>query len=191
MRTNVTNLSGSSRIPAGIFHGTEIFSQGGEMFALYQGKRMHFTELPSMEKRNFIDLYLSDKEGQRFIRDQFGITGFESGFKKWLFCKFGSLDGNPDMVDSHITPDTYNSACHKTDCPGRGRFCGQASGIKSHEVATLRKLIEGKTASEIADELHISLAAVKSRLESLKLKFNAPNSKALAACAAEIGIIPI
>lgn len=158
------------------------------MFALYQGKRIHFTELPSMEKRNFIDLYLSDKEGQRFIRDHFGITGFESAFKKWLFCKFGSLDGSPDMVDSRATPDTYNSACHRASCPGRGKFCGQASGVKDFEAATLKKIIAGKTTSEIANELNISHAAVKSRVEKLKIKFNAPNMAALAACAVEIGI---
>ena len=86
MRTNVDNFGECSNIPAGIFRGTEVFASGEVIYAIHGGQRMQFEELPSKEKRRFLDEYLMDKEGQRFIRDSFGIVGFESGFKKWLFC---------------------------------------------------------------------------------------------------------
>lgn len=188
MDTNVRNLGQSPNIPAGIFSGTEIFAQGGEMYAIYEGSKTRFEDLPSMEKRTFVSLYLEDKQGQKFIRDTFGITGFESGFKQWLFCKFGSLDGDPDSVDGDITPDTYNSACRSTNCPGRGKFCGTAVGLKDYEVETLRELKSGKTVKEVAGTLNVSVPAVKSRIEKLKERFSVANVVALVGIATELGI---
>lgn len=188
MGTNVNNFGASSNIPAGIFRGTEVFVYEKMIFAIYGGRRMCFEELPSMEKRQFINEYLEDKEGQRFIQNTFGIVGFESGFKQWLFCKFGSLDGEPDEIDGKITPDFYNNVCTKTDCPGRGKFCGVGAGLKGYEVETLREILSGKTAKEIADKLCVSVSAVKSRIEKLKDNYSVTNIVALAALAAQMGI---
>ena len=188
METNLGQIGQSANIPAGIFSGTEIFTHSGEIYAIYNGSRILFQDLPSMEKRNFIEVYMQDKEAQEFIRKQFGITGFESGFKQWLFCKFGSLDGDPDSINGQITPDIYNSACQRTDCPGRGKICGSDISLKSHEIATLRELKSGKTAKEIAASLCISEPAVKSRIEKLKDKFNVTNAVALIGIVTELGI---
>lgn len=188
METNVQHFGQSANIPAGIFYGTEIFAHRGELYAIYNGVRILFQDLPGMEKRNFVEMYMKDKESQDFIRKQFGITGFESGFRQWLFCKFGALDGDPDSIDDQITPDTYNSACQRTDCPGRGKICGSDIALRSHEIATLRELKSGKTAKEMADALCISESAVKSRIEKLKDKFNVANAVALIGIVTELGI---
>ncbi len=188
MEAKLTNYDQSSKVPAGIFTGTELFALDGQMYALQNGNCTLFTDLPSMEKRKFIDLYLADKEGQKFIQKTFGITGFESGFSKWLFCKFGSLDGDPDNIDGQISPDSYNSACSRTDCPGRGKFCGTSTKIKGYEVETIRELKTGKTAIQAADTLCISESAVKSRISNLKEKLNVANIAALIATATELGI---
>lgn len=188
MGTNVNNFEVSSNIPAGIFRGTEVFVYEKVIYAIYEGRRMRFEELPGMEKRQFVNEYLADKEGQCFIRDTFGIVGFESGFKMWLFCKFGSLDGDPDCIDGKITPDTYNSVCSRTDCPGRGKFCGVAAGLKGYEVETLREIIGGNTAKEVADKLCVSVPAVKSRIEKMKDHYSVTNIVALAALAAQMGV---
>ncbi len=188
METNLRQFGQSANLPAGIFSGTELFARNGQMYAMYNGTRMKFEDLPGMEKRNFIQMYLEDKEGQDFIRKQFGIVGFESGFKQWLFCQFGSLDGDPDFVDEKITPDQYNSACLKIDCPGRGKFCSKAIGLKSYEVETIRELKTGKTAKEVASKLNVSEAAVKSRIEKLKDRYNVTNIVALIAMLAELGV---
>ena len=184
METNLGQIGQSANIPAGIFSGTEIFAHRGELYAIYNGVRILFQDLPSMEKRNFVEMYMKDKEGQEFIRKQFGITGF----RQWLFCKFGALDGDPDSIDDQINPDTYNSACQRTDCPGRGKICGSDIALKSHEIATLRELKSGKTAKEIAASLCISEPAVKSRIEKLKDKFNVTNAVALIGIVTELGI---
>ena len=188
MNTNVSNLRSSSNIPAGFFSGTEIFVFAEKIYALRNGCLIAFENLPSMEKRQFLNLYLRDKEGQKFIHDTFGIEGFESGFKKWLFCKFGSLDGEPDFIDGKITPDAYNAVCLDVNCPGRGKFCGNAVGLKGYEIETLRELKSGKTSKEIASVLHVSVPAVKSRIEKLKERFTAANVVALIASVTELGI---
>lgn len=188
METNVQQNGQSANIPAGIFAGIEIFAQGGEVYALHNGVRKFFEDLPGPEKRSFISMYMADKEGQQFIRSQFNIVGFESGFKKWLFCKFGSLDGNPDNIDGNITPDVYNSACHRTDCSGRGKICSCATGLKGYEIDTLRELKVGLTAKEVANKLNVSESAVKSRIEKMKEMFNVNNVVALIAITTELGI---
>ncbi|WP_294141638.1 LuxR C-terminal-related transcriptional regulator [uncultured Sanguibacteroides sp.] len=191
MGTNVVIDEGNNKFPAGLFTGTEVFVKGYEIYAMHQGQCLLFQNLPSMEKRLFVDQYIMDKEGQRFIRDILGITGFESGFKRWLFCKFGSLDGDPDCIDGRITPDQYNSACLKINCPGRGIFCGQSSGLKSRDVETLHEFVAGYPVKQIADHLSLSKAAVKSRVERLKEKLSASNGAALAAKAVVLGIQPL
>lgn len=188
METKVQHFGESANLPAGIFSGTELFAHNGEMYAIRNGSRMLFQDLPSMEKRNFVEMYMQDKAGQDFIRQQFGVIGFESGFKQWLFCKFGSLDGDPDGIDGRITPDSYNSACLRTDCSGRGKFCGTVAGLKSYEVETLAALRQGLSAKQIAARLYLSVPAVKSRIERLKEKFRVANVVALVAMAADLGI---
>lgn len=188
MEANVQHFGESANIPAGIFSGTEVFTHGGKIYAIYNGSRILFQNLPGMEKRNFVEMYMKDKKGQEFIRKQFGITGFECGFKQWLFCKFGALDGNPDSIDDQITPDIYNSACQRTNCPGRGKICGSNIALKGHEVATIRELRTGKTVKEVADILCVSEPTIKSRIEKMKSMFNVSNAVALIATTTELGI---
>lgn len=191
MGTNVIIYAGTNKLPAGLFKGTEIFVEDYEIYAMYQGQCMAFENLPSMEKRAFLNEYLLDKEGQKFIKEKLGVTGFESGFKQWLYCKFGAMDGEPDLLNGKITPDKFNSACHRKDCPGRGVFCGQASGLKSHDVETLHEVVTGYPVKQIADHLNLSDAAVKSRIEKLKERMEVPNTAALAAKSAGLGICPV
>lgn len=188
MNTKVQHHGQSANIPAGIFSGTELFASKGQMYAIYNGIRMQYEELPSTEKRSFISMYMQDEEAQDFIRRQFGCVGFESGFRQWLFCKFGSLDGKPDDIDGYISPDSYNSACLRTDCPGRGKICSRESGLKGFEIETLRELKAGLTSKEVADKLHVSLSTIKSRIERLKEHFNVTNGVALIAMATELGV---
>lgn len=189
MSTKLPILNQNNRIPAGIFTGTEIFAYKGQIYGIHQGTRMLFQDLPGMEKRNFIQMYIEDKAGQTFIQKHFGIIGFESGFKQWLFCKFGSLDGNPDYINGDITPDSFNSACKRTDCPGRGRFCGTVSGLNGAHIETIKQITAGKTIKETANALNLSIPAVKSRLEKIKLVLAASNIVTVGVKATELGIV--
>lgn len=191
MGTNVIICQRNNKLPAGLFKGTEVFVEEYEIYAMYRGRCILFEELPSMEKRFFVREYLADKAGQKFIREELGITGFESAFRQWLFCKFGAIDGEPDLLDGKVIPDLYNSACDRKNCPGRGVFCGQGSRLKRHDVETLHELVSGYSVKQMADHLHLSDSAIKSRIEKLKERMEVPNVAALAAKAVELGIYPI
>lgn len=188
MNTNIKETCGKSKLPAGLFSGLEIFFVNDKCYALRNGVTLEFNTLPEDEKTMFHDEYIEDVKGQLFLRNNFGITGFEAGFRQWLFCKYGALDGKPDLINNKLSTDSYNSACKRLNCPGRGKFCGEVSTLKQHEVETLRHLAAGKSAKEIAETLNVSVAAIKSRLEVLKERFCVPNAVALVAVVTEFGI---
>lgn len=189
MSTNVTIIEkGSKCIPAGIFAGTEVFVKDGKIYAMYEGRRVCFEDLPSREKRSFRNQFLKDKVSTNFIRKHFGINGLEECFRQWLFCKFGAMDGYPDYFNDKIIPDSYNSACQKTGCPGRGVICGKESKLKSYEVDTLRFLKMGKNIEEVANELCVTVPAIKSRIRKMKETFNVSNLVALISIATELGV---
>ena len=60
--------------------------------------------------------------------------------------------------------------------------------MKSYEVETIRELKTGKTAKEVASKLNVSEAAVKSRIEKLKDRYNVTNIVALIAMFTELGV---
>lgn len=129
MRTNVDNFREGSNIPAGIFRGTEVFACDNVIYAIHEGQRMRFEELPGKEKRQFLDEYLMDKEGQRLFRERLGLWGLKVDLKSGLFCKFGSLDGDPDMVDGKITRTCIISVW-ADGLPRTGKVLWRGSGIK-------------------------------------------------------------
>lgn len=189
MNTNVEIIGqGSKGIPAGIFVGTEVFVKDSKIYAMYNGQLMFFEDLPSQEKRCFVDKYMEDLSGRFFIQNRMGISGFESGFKQWLFCKFGAMDRTPDYLCGEVIPDRYNSACQRTECAGRGVLCGVECGLKSYEVETLKRLKDGKTLEEVAAILCVAVPTVKSRIRKLKRMFNVSNLVALVSMATDLGL---
>ena len=186
MDTNLKEKEPLTNIPAGIFHGTEVFYIGTEAFALHEGIVTTFEDLPSMIKRVFFSAFAKDKKVRHFHESELNITSVEAQFKQWLFCSFGALDSTPDYLNGKLIPDSFNSACKRKNCPGRGRFCCKASSLKDHEVATLQEIISGKSVKQIADTLHLSVPGTRSRINKLRDKLNAGNMAALAANAATI-----
>lgn len=186
MDTNLKEKEPLTNIPAGIFHGTEVFYIGTKAFALHEGIVTTFENLPSMIKQVFFRAFVKDKKAQHFFETELNITSIEVQFKQWLFCSFGALDSTPDYLDGKLIQDSFNSACKRKNCPGRGRFCGKASSLKDQDVATLQEIISGKSVKQIADTLHLSIPGTRSRINKLRDKLNAGNMAALAANAATI-----
>lgn len=56
MDTNLKEKEPLTNIPAGIFHGTEVFYIGTKAFALHEGIVTTFENLPSMIKQVFSEL---------------------------------------------------------------------------------------------------------------------------------------
>lgn len=186
--TKLTKNQTSSNIPAGIFEGIELFAQNGKMFAIDNGTVMPFDDLPESIKKEFWWIFSLDRTAQSFIKKEFHLAGEKEQFTQWLFCKFGSCDGTPDLLDGTVNYDSFNSACKRTKCSGRGKICGDKYALKDYEVETLALLVSGHTLSTMSNDLLRSVDAIKSRIEKLKIKLNCRNVAQLASIITSLGI---
>ncbi|WP_372648229.1 hypothetical protein [Draconibacterium sp.] len=174
-------------IPAGIVDGTEPFWFNNEKWVLHNGMAMKFDEAPGAVQRMIADACRNDKRSLSIIH-KMGAKGFTAEFETWYKCVVGGLDAVPDFKDGKFTPDAYNNVCNDYDCPMRGKLCSVATGLRSHDVKTIIALKRGKSIAATADDLCISTAGMKSRVEKLKEQLGAPNMASLMARATEIGI---
>lgn len=190
--TKLALKSGNKNIPAWLLKGIEAFCikhEDGtiEKHLIIDGKSMLFEESPGEVQRRFGQLFIDDKQGQKYLK-QMGITTFREGFDQWFFCVLGGLDSNPDIVNGELSPDAFNNSCSDMECQFRGKFCGRKSNLRSYEVETLAALKRGLSISESAEALCISEPGMKSRVIILKEKLNAHNMAMLTARATELGI---
>ena len=70
MDTNLKEKEPLTNIPAGIFHGTEVFYIGTKAFALHEGIVTTFENLPSMIKQVFFRAFVKDKKAQHFFETE-------------------------------------------------------------------------------------------------------------------------
>lgn len=70
-------------------NGIEIFSENGSIWAVKDGLKIKFEELPSVRKRVLFNEFSKDKEFQAHAKKVLGIAGVESQFKHWIKCKSG------------------------------------------------------------------------------------------------------
>jgi DNA-binding CsgD family transcriptional regulator len=189
METNL-HKTNESAIPGWFNSGAEVYFSKGEIYLNIEGSKVPFNQSPGKYQRILANAFMADKPAQRYLKKEFGITGFEQGFEQWMFCKFGGIDNTSDITaNGKLVPDTFNNVCSETDCPHRGRFCGVKSHLSSHEVKTLRIFAQGKTIEQAADKLFISIPGTKSRLNAIKEKTGANNMAQLISITAHMGAI--
>lgn len=188
MSTNLQNREQATKLPAGVVgKGIEAFWYNNEKWLIYKGHSMRFIEASITIQNMIVMCFRMDKES-RTVLTKMGITKFHEQFDTWYKCVVGALDHEPDILNDQLRADVYNSSCQNFECHWRGLLCGRASGLRSHDVQTIIELQRGLTAQQIANQLHLSVAAIKSRIEKLKLKLGVPNTAALVARASELGI---
>ena len=186
METKVLKKNKLAIVPAGILEGTEAFWYNNEKWVLHEGKAMRFHEAPGSIQRMIANACLNDKQSQSYMR-KCRVTKFSDAFDWWYKCVIGALDSVPDFINGKFVADAYNNTCTE-NCPHRGRFCSLEPGLKNFEVDTIKALKAGKSIAETADDLHISAAAAKSRIEKIKVKLDAPNMASMMSKAVSYGI---
>jgi DNA-binding CsgD family transcriptional regulator len=186
MKTNIMQNE-QTKLPAGIFEGTEAFWHDNERWIIHEGKVMRFTEAPTKIQDMIAMAFLKDKKSRAYL-EKIGYTASSKAMDRWYKCVIGALDEIPDFIDGKFTADAYNRTCTDYDCPHRGKFCSLGPGLKNYEVKTIVALKNGKTIKETASKLFISEAGLKSRVEKLKEKLEAENMAEMIAKAVEFGI---
>jgi DNA-binding CsgD family transcriptional regulator len=185
MSTKVTN-SDRSPIPAGIFSGIEAFWCDNEKWVIAHGTTYRYNEAPTVVKSTIQKAFMADKQSLAYMA-KMGLRKANEIFDTWFKCVVGGLDSVADF-DRRFTPDAYNNMCADTNCPHRGRLCGRASALRNYEVETLAQLATGNSMKTTSEHLFITRPGIRSRVDQVKEKLNAPNMAALMHRAAELGI---
>jgi DNA-binding CsgD family transcriptional regulator len=190
METNLVKRNNEAIIPAGIKEGIESFfdTTSQQSWVIIDGHSMPFSDAPDRVRHMFADAFLADKQSQKYMEKKMGITGFREGFETWMKCKAGGLDHVPNFVNGKFVADVYTNTCKDYECPHRGIFCSQATGLRNYEVATISALKGGFTIEQTATLLFISVPGLKSRIEKIKKKLAARNMASMMARATELGI---
>lgn len=172
------NLAKRNDIPAGIFSGVEIFVAKGRAYAMSEGKRLDYLDLPSNIRTAFTKAFRKDKA---IVLQLWPNEGSTKAFINWLSCKCGNLDSTPDYnaATGTIIADD-NSFCGDCSCAGAGKLCTLPYNLKPLHVATIQMMKQGFTQQQIADKLHRSPETIKSRLEKSKEHFGVHNTAHLA-----------
>lgn len=188
METKLLKKNKLAIIPAGIIEGIEPFWFNNEKWILMQGEiPVRYHNASGKTQRMIADACRNDKRSLAYMHKH-GTTGITAEFETWYKCVVGGLDSTPDFLKGKFTPDAYNNMCTDYDCPHRGKLCSVATGLRSHHVKTIVALKRGKSIAATANDLCISAAGMKSRIETIKIKLDAPNLPSMMAKAVEIGI---
>lgn len=192
MQTKLVKKPKSAIIPAGVLEGTEAFwideDTKNQKWLIHNRQSMRYCEAPTKVQNQIAMMFLNDKHSRNYLENVLGITAFSIAFDRWYKCVVGALDGTPDFVNGCLEPDGFNSSCRDMECEHRGKLCSVAAGLKFYEVSTLALLKQGLTIDQVARKLYLSVAAVKSRIEKIKEKFETNNMASTIARAVELGI---
>nr|WP_321357217.1 hypothetical protein [uncultured Draconibacterium sp.] len=189
METKLVKRNRIALIPFGIIDGIDPFWFNNEKWVRMNGNEfIRYHETSGKTQRLIANACRDDKPSLDYINNKMGIKGISAEFDTWYKCVVGGLDAVPDFFKGRFTPDAFNNMCTDYDCPHRGKLCGVASGLKSDDVKTIDALKQGKSIAATAEDIFLSTAGMKSRVENLKIKLGAPNMASLMARATEIGI---
>lgn len=180
-------ISSKSPIPAGIFSGIEAFWYNDEKWVIAHGEVRRFDECDSSIQQPIWKAFLNDKQSLGYL-SKIGIKKASESFDRWFRCVVGGLDAIPDVLNDKFTPDTFVNTCADNHCPHRGKLCSCAAGLLNYEVETIAALQTARNMQHAAESIHISLPAIKSRIEKLHIKLDVNNSIAMMHRAAQLGI---
>lgn len=189
METKLVKKNQLALIPFGIVEGVEPFWFNNEKWVLLNNQfPVKYHETSGENQRLIADACKDDKPSLAYINKKMKVTAKSGEFNIWYKCVVGGLDYVPDLLKGKFTPDAYNNMCSDYNCLHRGKLCGVASGLRSHHVQAIIALKKGKSVAATASDLCISTAGLKSRIEVIKIKLDAPNLPSMMAKAVEIGI---
>lgn len=176
-------------VPAGFFgNGIEPFYYDSEKWVLAFGVLQRFDTSSSAIQQPIWRAFLNDKQSLEYMATKMGLKKATETFERWYQCVVGGLDNIPDVLGQKFTPDAFNNLCTNSRCEHRGKLCGRLSGLKTIDVETIQALKAARNMEHAAETIHISLPAMKSRVEKLHVKMNVNNSISMMAHAVQLGI---
>jgi DNA-binding CsgD family transcriptional regulator len=159
------------KFPAGLLDDDmEISTTGDFVFALIAGKMTPFAAWPeSLKIALKEDLQSHPKAIQSLI--ELGLETDDEMIWQYSRCRFGSWDGQPDLVDGKFIYTEYWDCGIRGNCAHEGKLCCSMKVefgiISAREMQVWVLVCEGLLNKEIADRLSISDTTVPQHVENL------------------------
>lgn len=157
--------------PAGLLDDRiEIATTGDFVFAVIAGRMTPFNQWPKyLLELLKADLQLHPKAIQALI--QLELETDDEMIWQYSRCRFGSWDGQPDLVDGNFIYTEYWDCGIRGNCLHEGKLCCsmkvEFGVISSREMQVWILVCEGLLNKEIADRLSISDTTVPQHVENL------------------------
>jgi len=182
-----------TKLPAGIEDkNLEIYRYNGEVNVVYDGKKRSYLELPRELREPFQTEYIADKAAQDCIINVFGIETANAQEEKFVGCRYGNWDKNPDLANGITTADAPNCPDEKF-CKGFNVLCkipvAPNGKVTKQEYFIIRLVGKGLLDKEIAIELNIKIPTVRTHLNNIREKLQVNNRIEIALWAQDKGII--
>lgn len=179
------------KLPAGLEGSIEIYRSGNSLRALVNGNRMDYLELPSMLREPFQAELIADQPAMDCLRFQMKITGSDEIEVKFVGCRYGALDSNPDLVGNKTCSDAPCCDCLST-CPGFDIVCkiplAPMGKLSRQEYIVIKLVGQGRLDKEIAAELSIEISTVRTYLCRIREKLLVNNRIEIALWAMQKGV---
>lgn len=168
------------KLPAGLNdNALEIYRcEDGRVRVIQNGHRNEYLELPLSLREPFQAELIADKEARESIINDFRISDPDKMEEKFVGCRYGALDGTPDLQHGQLIADF--PVCDKLSyCKGFGKVCKQPQGpvgkLSRREYLVVIEVAKGHLDKEIAFSLEIELPTVRTYLNRIREKLNVNN----------------
>jgi len=180
-------------LPAGLEdNSVEIYRFENKAHALYNGSTHKYFELPEHIRLPFHNDYENDKEAQECLEIDMCISGDKAREEKFIACRYGNFDRNPDLADGKLEADAPNCSEERI-CPGLGIVCklpeGKNGRLTKQQYFITKLIAMGKQDKEIAFELYITLPTVRTHLTRIRETLDVNNRNEISLWAINKGII--
>lgn len=161
-------------LPAGLLDDNcEFFTQGMEVYALYNGKVIPFDQFPT----ELLDALNEDlKKYPEAIKALVELDLLNDKQMLWQYtrCRFGGFDGEADIINGELKHTEYWECGIRGQCKYEGKLC-QSIKVKNgyltkREIQVLKCIAEGLLDKEIADKLNVSVNTVPVFKKSIQEK---------------------
>lgn len=171
------------KLPAGLVDANiEIFADGDEVKALYNGSTLMFPDLPESIIDIFRDEMLSNSTAIIAL-NKAGYRTVSEMLHKYVWCNYGGFDNTPDFdTENQEFVKEYWLCGNRDNCPFNHKICGQLiapSGeyLTKQEIKIIKLIAQGHFDAELADTLNISPNTIISHKANIfrKLQVNSKN----------------
>lgn len=176
------------KLPAGLTDkNVEIFEFNGSAYALYDGAKMHFSELPTDIVTALRNDMLRNTDAMICLT-KMGIRDTNEMLEKYLTCRYGALDSTADFNTSkeNFTPEYHNYGMRQ-NCPYEFTLCDRVSidGIMltRKEVQIVHLIASGNTDIQTADIAKVAIDTLLTHKKHIYTKLGIHSQAQLTAIA--------